>query len=141
MLDLRNVAAGVEPEQPVVERRCQRQCKGATVAGLIELGHGRQNVAKCLLDGRPVAPLQLLASIMRQQTGKLEIRLSAIDEFLFAIGDGFGSVLGRRQIERLGVSKYAATRRTLRRKARRSIGTKIVRPITAPASSAAGWRQ
>ena len=40
---------------------------------------------------------------MRQQTGKLEIRLATIDEFLFAIGDGLGRVCGWRQIERLGV--------------------------------------
>jgi hypothetical protein len=40
---------------------------------------------------------------MRQQTGKIEIRLAAVNKFLFAFGDRLGRVLRRCEVERLVV--------------------------------------
>ena len=40
---------------------------------------------------------------MRQEAGKPEIRLAAIDELLLAVGDRLGGVLRRRQVERLTI--------------------------------------
>jgi hypothetical protein len=51
MLYLRNIAARVEAEQPIIERRRKRQCIRATVARVIELRHRCENVTKRPLDG------------------------------------------------------------------------------------------
>ncbi len=108
---------------------------------IIELGHRGEHVTERPLDRCPVPVVELLPAFMRQEAGKAEIRLAAIDELLLAIGNRLGGVLRRRQIERLANFQYPAIRRTLRRNARRSIGTEMARPMTAPASSADGWRQ
>jgi hypothetical protein len=78
---------------------------------------------------------------MGQEARQQEARLARIDEFLLAIGHRLRGVFGRRQVEGWPFSRCAAMRRMLRRKLLRSIGTEMARPITAPASSSAGWRQ
>ena len=103
MLDLRDVGARVEPEEPIVERRSQCQGVWPAIAGVIELGHGGEHVAERPLDRRPVAAIELLAAVMRQEAGKPEIRLAAVDELLLAVGDRLGGVLRRGQIERLTI--------------------------------------
>src|SRR5579884_252849 len=100
MIELRYVAAGIEAKQGIVERRLQHQRVGTAEARLVELGHRLDRVVQGTIDLRPVAAGDMQAALDRQQTGDAEILLSAIDEFLLALGDRLGGVLGRRQVER-----------------------------------------
>ena len=65
MLDLRHVSARIEAEEPIVERRGQRQGVRPAIAGVIELGHRSEHVAERPLDSRPIAAVELLTAFVR----------------------------------------------------------------------------
>jgi hypothetical protein len=67
------------------------------------LGDGGEHVAERAVDRSPVAALELLPTLVRQQSGKPEVGLTPVDELLLAIGNRLGGILCRRQVERLAV--------------------------------------
>ena len=70
MLDLRHVSARTEAEEPIVERRGQRPGVRPAIAGVIELGRRGEHVADRPLDRRPIAAIELLTALMRQEAGE-----------------------------------------------------------------------
>ena len=56
---------------------------------------------------RPVAAVDAVAAVRRQQPVQAEARLAEVDGLLLAGGDRLGSVLDRRQIERHAVVEVA----------------------------------
>jgi hypothetical protein len=71
------------------------------------------DVAGLQILPRPIAAIELLTAFMRQEAGKPEIPSAEVDEPLLAIGNRFGGVLRRGQIERL--THFRDTRRSAAR--------------------------
>jgi hypothetical protein len=103
MLELHDVAALIEPEQPIIKRWGERQCVGTAIAGIVEPCNRNEHVAQRPVDGCPIAAIDPLVPLMRQQARQLEFRLALVDELLLAIGDGLSRLPNRRRVEGLSV--------------------------------------